>query len=309
MNEAERQQVDLYLDGELSDAESEALLTRLEDDSDAVAYLAERSLLHNDLRRSMKRRRLQQWAVATTADEDNPHTRNVAPRTHRLSRTPLAAAVIGLVFGFIATSLVWGVIIPRRGVHVQSVIVESFEDAGMRLAPRFPDVSGVWNGTQGEIVHVDDAAEGRQVLRFGPAEDRRFSYVNRIVDVSRLAQPQDHERRELRLTVAVRPAEDAPSARRYKLRLAAFSEDPAAVKDAWFSGGGISEKALSFASRVRDVTQRGWVTLEIRLPLPPEARNAVISIGATAAEGGTAAIAYEVDDMVLELVTMPADTP
>lgn len=69
MNDADRQLADLYLDGELADAEAAPLLERIEGDAESVGYLADRALLQSDLRRSLKRRDLQQWALAASADK------------------------------------------------------------------------------------------------------------------------------------------------------------------------------------------------------------------------------------------------
>lgn len=155
----------------------------------------------------------------------------------------------------------------------------------------------------------DDAMEGRHVMRFGPAETRRFSHVNRIIDVPHLAGAVDGEGRELRMTVAVRAARGTATAQRFKLRLAAFAEDVPGVREQWFSGGGLSERALSFASRAYDVTESGWVVMEVRTPLPPEARNVVISIAAGPVDEPLADVAYEADAVTLALLTTPAKRP
>lgn len=301
MNDAERQQVDLYLDGALADEDARSLLARLQEDPEAVAYLAERSLLHGDLRRSLRRRGLQQWALAETTDK--------SPRPLRAARRVLVAAAVGVAVGFAATSLVWGVMGAGRDLRSRRLLTEGFEGPELRVSPRFPESSGTWHGDRAEILRRDDAAEGTQVVRFGPAADRRFSYLNRIVDVSGLPACEEGERRELRLAVAVRPGADVPSIRRFTLRLAAFAEDPPEVKELWFSGGGLSEKALSFASRTQDLEARGWTTLEAVLPLPPAARHVVVSIGAGPVRGGTADIAFEADAVTLDLVTRAAGSP
>ncbi|MEK7951160.1 FecR family protein [Luteolibacter soli] len=69
MNDADRQLVDLYLDGELPDEEAARLMERIDGDPEAVGYLADRALLQADLRRSLKRQHLEQWAVASAASE------------------------------------------------------------------------------------------------------------------------------------------------------------------------------------------------------------------------------------------------
>lgn len=301
MNEIERQQVDLFFDGDLPSAEAEALLKRLEDDPEAVAYLAERSLLHNDLRRSIKRRKVQQWAMAAAVEESSASrgSRNAASGRPWAA---LVAASIGVALGIISTSLVWGTMSSTNSIEVRQLLNEGFEDASLALAARFPEISGVWNATQGQIVRSESAAEGQSVLRFGPAQDRRFSYINRIVDVTGLGHVQGNERIELRLRVCVRAAEGQASGHRYRLRLAAFAEDPSGVREQWFGGAGVSERALSFSSRASDVGKSGWVTLDATLPLPSDARNVVISVAAGAVDEALSAAVYEADNLTLELV-------
>jgi len=215
----------------------------------------------------------------------------------------LAAAAAGLVFGLVCASVVWAMAVPGNKMQVRQLLSQGFEDAGLRLERGFPDAAGVWNGDRAQVVRSESAAEGQHVVRFGPAGKRRFSYVNGMVDVTGLGRDGKSERAELRLKVNVRAVQSNRSAQRYTLRLAAFAEDAAAVKEQWFSGGEASERALRFASRVLDVNQEGWATLEASLPLPAGARHVVVSIGAATMDATAPKAEYELDALRLELVT------
>lgn len=92
MTESEQQLLDLYLDGELPDDQRAVLLQRLESNPQALAWLAERALLHEDLREALKRRALQQVAVAEISAVPSMRT-----PARWLSWRPLMAAAAGLV--------------------------------------------------------------------------------------------------------------------------------------------------------------------------------------------------------------------
>ncbi|PAW90272.1 MAG: hypothetical protein B9S33_01945 [Pedosphaera sp. Tous-C6FEB] len=114
MTESEKQLLDLYLDGELPDDQQAALLQCLESDPQAIAWLVERALLHEDVRAAMKDQALQQVAVAEMAA---PPSTRIPGRW--LSWRPLTAAVAVaacLVMGFLV--ILWAHR-PGSAVHQQ----------------------------------------------------------------------------------------------------------------------------------------------------------------------------------------------
>lgn len=298
------------LEGQLDADAATALKRRLRTDAQARATYIQAVDMKAALRWQFAEDRAPMLTAATDLMIDDCEAEPYAIRLRGRSRTTtsfgwsIAAAMVGLVVGFVTSSLVLGVMMSGNQIRVQPLLTEGFEDVKLPLAKRFPEVHDVWNGTQGLILPSDTAAEGHHVIRFGPTNTRRLSYLNRIVDVSGLEKAGTDEQRELRLTVTVRTSQHVSSPRRYRLRLAAFEEDPAAIKDLWFSGGGLEEKALSFASRAYDVDEPGWSTLDMTLPLPPEARNVVLSISAGSVDSNEPTIAYEADDVKLELITL-----
>ncbi|HSI32057.1 MAG: hypothetical protein ACAI43_09215 [Phycisphaerae bacterium] len=72
MTDADRELLNRLLDEDLSPAEAEATRTLLENDAAAAEYFAERAALVSDLRRSLKRRRLQEETLAAVAGGERP---------------------------------------------------------------------------------------------------------------------------------------------------------------------------------------------------------------------------------------------
>lgn len=102
MNDADRELLDRWLDGEADAAEVNALLER---DAEAAPWLAARAALHADLQQSLERRRLQSVAEASA-----PRSAPVAVRgkviPFRLALAGVAAAAVlvaGLVLHFLRT--------------------------------------------------------------------------------------------------------------------------------------------------------------------------------------------------------------
>jgi len=102
LTDAERQLVDVYLDGDFPEREYASLFQRLETEPEALAYLAARTQLDVDLRRSFKRRKLQQLAVAVAAKSTSqPSMKWVRPsgsliRTSLLKRLNAATFIVSL---------------------------------------------------------------------------------------------------------------------------------------------------------------------------------------------------------------------
>lgn len=294
-----------YISGTISDDDAAALEQQLISDSNLRdGYLDALNL---------------DSALAATAESAElalslpvlPSQRALTPAlpSHWLSWRPLTAAAAGLVIGLFSASVVWAVAKPARSTQVRPVLSEGFEDAGMSFERGFPRSAGVWGGDKVQVVRSDSAEEGQQVLRFGPAAKRKFGYADSVVDISALADDVAGGRHELRLRASVRTVGGQAPEQLYTLRLAAFAEDAAAVRELWFSGGETSQRALGFAARRLDAAQDGWVALEATLPLPVGARHLVVSIGAAPVDESTQAGSYELDALRLDLVTTPEVLP
>ena len=154
MTDSERQLVDLYLDGALPESERALLFQRLETDPEALLYLASRTQLTVDLRRSFKRRKLQQMAVAGAATNMARQT-----RTRWFSWRPLTAAAAGIMVGMFCTSVVFGFGVVRSLERVVSLFQESFESGPAPLMTGIPQEVNLWSGDYSEIVERYDGVK------------------------------------------------------------------------------------------------------------------------------------------------------
>ncbi|MEI6716063.1 MAG: FecR domain-containing protein [Verrucomicrobiota bacterium] len=121
MTDSERQLIDLYLDGALPESEQALLFQRLESDPEALAYLAARTQLNVDLRRSLKRRKLQQQAVVDAVTNVSQYSLKPARSTWLSSPLIAAAALVTVCF---AVLRVW--------TSEMSVYAEMIESQGAR---------------------------------------------------------------------------------------------------------------------------------------------------------------------------------
>ncbi|MCX6854616.1 MAG: FecR domain-containing protein [Verrucomicrobia bacterium] len=161
MTDSERQLVDLYLDGVLPKSEHALLFQRLETDPEALVYLALRTQLNVDLRRSFKRRRLQQMAVAAAATSTVCQT-----RFHWLSWRPLAAAAA------CAALLVGG------GLWWQIMLATVVNDAGVEELSNGAMLKGETHSLKGGSVELITSRGARIVIE-APAEFR-FESAQRL---------------------------------------------------------------------------------------------------------------------------------
>jgi len=185
MTDSERQLVDLYLDGVLPESEHALLFQRLETDPEALVYLASRTQLNVDLRRSFKRRKLQQTAVAGAAPSMVRQ-----PRSVWFSWRPLAAAAAGIVFGMFCTSVVFAYVGPSLG-KVMTLLQESFESGPAPLVASIPQEVNLWSGDYSEIVGEQQGvkpAQGMKMVRVlrSDFEGRKSSKPSRHGDLMRI---------------------------------------------------------------------------------------------------------------------------
>lgn len=241
------------------------------------------------------------------AKESRPQPGNISQI--RQNWRPLAAAAAGLMIGLCSASIVWAVAGPTAAFKTQKVLMEGFESTGLTFEKSFPDQAGIWNGHEATIVKSDSAASGQYVLQFDPKERRKLSHINHIVDVSSLSNSQWKEQQALRLSAKVRSTGEAKSEHRYTLRVAAFAEDFDQLKEQWFSGSYANDTALTFASRSIKTSGSNWAPLKATVPLPPESRYVIISIGVSSPEDNRSFLKHEVDALRLELISSENTLP
>ena len=159
MTDAERQLVDLYLDGDLPEREHASLFQRFESDPEALAYLAARTQLNVDLRRSFKRRKLQQLAVAGAATSTSQASLERV-RPSWLSWHPLAAAAAAAVM---VAGLAWW-LWPHAGDPIAGESV-AVAPAPTQVAVVTQLVDAMWNDVRFQT--NDRVPMGRLSLKAG----------------------------------------------------------------------------------------------------------------------------------------------
>lgn len=322
MTDSERQLVDLYLEGVLPESEHASLFQRLETDPEAVAFLAMRTQLNVDLRRSFKRRKLQQMAVASAVASTS---RDKAMRwTGWLSWRPLTAAAAGIVFGMFCTSLVFGYMKPDAMATASRLFAladGSFEKQSGRLPSGFPVEFGVWSGDESEIVEKPsvEAKDEERALRFVRAE-RAPSHPNyrtgscdvyQLVDLRSLKADAASSEATLELSVQfLDNRESAGEPVKFISRLYVFAGSTAALPSEW----PLSQKdALAMGSSYfesKGGSPRSWHKVTTKVLLAPQADFAVVHLVAhkpKTAAGAQALFGEQFsDDVRLTLKTQPA---
>jgi len=170
----------------LPESEHALLFQRLETDPEALVYLASRTQLNVDLRRSFKRRKLQQMAVAGAAISMSRQT-----RLRWFAWRPLTAAAAGIVVGMLCTSVVFGFGVVRSLERVLSLLQESFESGPAPLVTGIPQEVNLWSGDYSEIVETHEGvkpAQGKKMVRVRRSdfEGKASSMPNRQGDLSRV---------------------------------------------------------------------------------------------------------------------------
>jgi hypothetical protein len=298
MTDAERQLVDLYLDGVLPESEHALLFQRLETDPEALVYLASRTQLNVDLRRSFKRRKLQQTAVAGAATSTVRQ-----PRSVWFSWRLLTAAAAGIVFGMLCTSMVWAYAVHERRL---SLLRESFEDARFNWQGGFPKQMGQWGGDEAKVVSSDAGVtpkDGARMLKLEPAKTDLFNQTHCIVDLQKQSQALGATTRQIELRASFHPSVLGKKDR-YLLRAAAFADGPEKLDERWMkeAWAEIDEHSLAYAARGVSVPAAtdGWQTVTLMIDVPPGSRMLVFSMWAATMDGKPAnRAAHYLDDVRL----------
>lgn len=214
--------------GTLNDAELVELKAQL-----AAEPAARRRLVESGVLNSVAKSRTKAWQTIPPARAASPGMmRNAGVLTWVLGR-PIAAAVAGLVFGMLCTSVVWAYVVPYTGQR-RAVMYEGFEKGVAETAPGLPSKPGVWTGDLARVVAAENGVtpkKGDRMLRFVSAthagENARHSVwsdVYRLVDVRKLI---GDEGATLRLSASF-AAVASGSEEEYSgsLELCALDEDP-----------------------------------------------------------------------------------
>lgn len=286
MTESEQQLLDLYLDGELPDDRQDALLQRLESNPQALAWLAERALLHADLRAALNLQTLQQVAVAVMASPPSART-----PSHWLSWRPLAAAAAGLVIGCFSASVVFAYVAPSLG-KAMTLFQESFESGPAKVGSGVPIEAGVWSGDYSEVVGEQQEVNpesGKKMLRFlrGDYEGKNIpsshsSDVFRLVDV-RPFRGEFADGGAVVLLSALFNAARFPADQNFSATLTIFALDASLVgNDMVKKENVLSTESLAFSRSSKVAVDRDpatWQKVSNELRLPPGTEYLMLRMG------------------------------
>lgn len=295
--------IDEHLNGAMSDearAELEERLLHSATDRARFWKLAEsHALLHEGL---------QQQRTEVIAPR-------VKPRTVWLQWRPLAAAAAGIALGMFGTSMVFAYVsplTPKRTVLLR----EGFESGVSRTTPGLPKEAGVWSGDEAEVVEDTDklkAKGGSLMLRFGRATHAgenapksNWCDVYRLVDLSGETSEEGASLRLVANFTSTAAAKDEEYVCFVELCAVEEGMLPALRPDnlPWYR-----ENSAAIASRKLPLKGDGsWKAIHVLMPLPPQARHALVHVAVMRAKPARSAEPVEfgshyVDDVKLELIS------
>ncbi len=230
-----------------------------------------------------------------------------------LSWRPLWATAAGLVVGVFSASMVWAYAIPSRAVttkRVVAVLSEGFEKANTTLLNGFPRMANEWSGDMAWVTDAEAAVqpmEGKHMVRMAHKPARKLAYAWRIIDLADYPVITQSESRRLEVSASF----DTPSFQRplrYQIRLAAFSEAPAEIRNIWNNEPLLFDTVLQHVGRNVQVKpgERGWHRVEAAVEIPPGTRSVVISLAAGETDPDQPLLNHYLDDVQARLVITPA---
>jgi hypothetical protein len=220
---------------------------------------------------------------------------------------------LGLVFGIFGPSVVWAYAVPTAGRTIErkvTVFAEGFEESQMTPGRGFPIGANRWTGDLSSPVGADadvTPSEGSRMVRLTHPPKRRLGYAWRIVDLAE--HPATATAKSLRLEVAASfntPGPARPS--RYQIRLAAFSQEPSAVREIWNNEPVLFDTVLQHVGRnvLTKPSDTGWQTVNASMQIPPGTRSVVISLAAGETDSTTLPAEHFLDDVQARFVITQA---
>lgn len=225
-----------------------------------------------------------------------------------LSLRPLQAAAAGLMIGLLGASAVWAYALPKARMDAGKIIPllsDGFENTAWLPEPGFPTRTGVWFGDLVKGASVSEecsAKEGCHVVALKPSARQKFSYAFRIFDLSEVDTPSSLVSYSFEVSASFHGSSQG-AVDRYQIRLAAFREEPAAIKPMW-NGGTLFDYLLKQVARTVNAKEQtdGWQTLKETIEIPPGTRSIVVSLAAGMASESAAKTLHYLDDIQVRLV-------
>ena len=207
-----------------------------------------------------------------------------APQKLRFSWINPGAAA-GLLIGLFSASVVWAAMPQGGGITrtSQEVVTEDFEDPDMKLKPQLPTKANQWFGPLVSVAPEGGvtAVEGSRVGQLSPVPGNRTESVRYVVDLDDYPElGQGHVR-----SLQVKASFSAPFTQqepKFRVELAAFSEAPGDVREAWKEERESGERVLQQVMRnyLPPADELGeWHEVSASLEIPEGSRSVVISLG------------------------------
>lgn len=294
-----------WLESCLSESDAARLSALLEQSAEARARYWEMAAVHGMLEDALQQASLRVVTGKTSPERDHS--------AGWLRWRPWSAAAAGLAFGILSASIVWAYAVPGAKQPVErsvSVLTDGFENADKSPRRGFPRVANEWSGDLSAPVSAEAGVapvEGTQMTRLMPPNTRKFSCAWRIVDLAEQPAPVAGETRRLEVSAAFNaPGPARPL--RYQVRLAAFSQEPAAIRQIWNNEPVLFDTVLQHVGRNvhAGADDRSWQTVRATLEIPPGSRSLVISLGASEGDPVIAQEAFYLDDVQARFVTAQA---
>lgn len=218
-------------------------------------------------------------------------------------------AAAGLLIGLFSASVVWAYVVPRGGEITrtsQKIVTEDFEDPDMKLKSHLPDAANQWFG---RVVSVSpeggvSAVQGSRVGKLSPVPGNRSESVRYVVDLDDYPERARGHVQSLQ----VRAFFSAPFTKqepKFRVELAAFSEAPGDVRQAWKEEREFGERVLQEVARnhlPRSDELGDWHEVSASLEVPEGARSVVISLGVFRLDPDKALSDFYLDAIEVQLV-------
>jgi len=244
-------------------------------------------------------------------DRQQPTSLDILPPSHArgtpVNLRPLQAAAAGLVIGLLSASAVWAYALPKPRLDAGwaiPILLDGFEDTAQHPEPGFPTKTGVWFGdlTNSAIPDFCLPREGHHVVSLPPSIRQKFSYAFRIFDLSEYELPAATGSYTMEVSASFHGT-DTNEVDRYQIRLAAFREEPAAIKPLW-NGGTLFDYLLKHVARTVNASERNpeWRTLKESIEIPSGTRSIVVALAAGMASESAHKTLHFLDDVQIRFV-------
>lgn len=231
----------------------------------------------------------QNHAAETAADF---HRANLLPGWFSwFSFRPLTTAAAGVILGVFCASVVWAYVVPGARSPITrtiEVLSEGFENSQEPPGRGFPKRANVWSGDMFPSSPTEagvEPMEGNLMMRLTPKAPRKLGYAWRLVDLADFPAVAHAKMRRLEVSASFNtPSSLHPS--HYQVRLAALSQEPAAVRGIWNNEPVLFDTVLQHIGRnlLTKPGDQGWKSVQASLEIPPGTRSIVISLAAGEAD-------------------------